>query len=102
MKPPARIDLDRAMRTLTLHWPDGGAQRFSHATLRRACPCAACRRVRLAGWPVLAREDLSLIELQSMGYGVQLVFGDGHAQGIFPWSYLEQLKEVGEPAATIE
>jgi len=91
MKMPERMDLDQAMHTLTLHWPSGGTQRFTHAALRRACPCAVCRRVRLSGSLVQASEDLSLLELHSMGYGVQLVFSDGHAQGIFPWPYLEQL-----------
>ena len=43
MKMPERIDLDQATRTLTLHWPGGSAQRLTHATLRRVCPCAACR-----------------------------------------------------------
>jgi len=101
MKMPERIDLDQATRTLTLHWPGGSAQRLTHATLRRVCPCAACRRLQLRGSPVQASEDISLVELQSMGYGVQLVFSDGHAQGIFPWPYLEQLKTIWEPAAVI-
>jgi DUF971 family protein len=25
------------------------------------------------------------------GYGVQLVFDDGHERGIYPWSYLREL-----------
>lgn len=25
-----------------------------------------------------------------MGYGVQLVFSDGHDRGIFPWAWLER------------
>jgi DUF971 family protein len=27
------------------------------------------------------------------GYGVQLVFSDGHARGIFPWAYLASLAQ---------
>nr|WP_234825174.1 gamma-butyrobetaine hydroxylase-like domain-containing protein [Cupriavidus necator] len=26
-----------------------------------------------------------------MGYGVQIVFSDGHDRGIYPWRYLQAL-----------
>jgi DUF971 family protein len=29
--------------------------------------------------------------MQPMGYGMQIVFSDGHAQGIYPWEYLKRL-----------
>ncbi|VVQ11755.1 hypothetical protein PS938_03710 [Pseudomonas fluorescens] len=29
------------------------------------------------------------------GYGLQLVFSDGHERGIYPWAYLAQLTPVG-------
>jgi DUF971 family protein len=32
-----------------------------------------------------------LIEVNSQGYGLQLVFSDGHERGIYPWAYLEGL-----------
>lgn len=87
---------------LTLVWPGGLRQRLPLASLRRACPCAGCRRARLAR-PAgqvnehlsdlprdTAHDDLTLTALVPMGYGVQLVFSDGHDRGIFPWAWLER------------
>jgi DUF971 family protein len=94
MNVPERIDLDSHAHTLTLRWPGAWAQCISHAALRRACPCAACRRIRLAAGLVRALEDVEILDIHSMAYGVQLVFSDGHAQGIFPWPFLEALGSV--------
>jgi hypothetical protein len=32
-----------------------------------------------------------VIDLHSQGYGLQLIFSDGHDRGIYPWPYLAQL-----------
>ncbi|HYQ49053.1 MAG TPA: DUF971 domain-containing protein, partial [Pseudomonas sp.] len=29
--------------------------------------------------------------VEPQGYGVQLVFSDGHERGIYPWPYLREL-----------
>ena len=34
---------------------------------------------------------VQVIELHSQGYGLQLVFSDGHERGIYPWAYLAGL-----------
>jgi DUF971 family protein len=94
MNVPERIDLDSRAHTLTLHWPGARTQCVSHAALRGACPCAACRRIRLAAGIVQAPEDVAVVDIHSMAYGVQIVFSDGHAQGIFPWPFLEALGAV--------
>ncbi|MEW6344303.1 MAG: gamma-butyrobetaine hydroxylase-like domain-containing protein [Paraburkholderia sp.] len=91
MNIPREIASDAATRVLTLRWPDGREQQLSHAQLRQACACAECRRIRLDGLTVSAAPDIALTGIQTMGYGVQLVFSDGHARGIYPWRYLEQL-----------
>ncbi|WP_438392018.1 gamma-butyrobetaine hydroxylase-like domain-containing protein [Caballeronia sp. DA-9] len=91
MNVPERIDLDSRAHTLTLHWPDAPAQCLSDAALRRECPCAACRRIRLTAGFVQAAEDVKVVDIHSMAYGVQLIFSDGHGQGIFPWQFLEEL-----------
>ncbi|WP_321924965.1 gamma-butyrobetaine hydroxylase-like domain-containing protein [Paraburkholderia guartelaensis] len=91
MKTPLEVRNDAATRTLMLRWPAGETQRVDHARLRAACPCAACRRVRLDGAAPEAAADVTLIAIEPMGYGVQLAFSDGHARGIYPWPYLEQL-----------
>ncbi len=94
MNIPERIDLDSQAHTLTLHWPGARVQRVSHAALRGACPCAGCRRIRLAGGLVQAAEDVAVVDIHSMAYGVQIVFSDGHVQGIYPWPFLESLGTV--------
>jgi DUF971 family protein len=94
MKMPERVELDAAAHTLTLHWPGAATpQRFSHAALRHACPCVQCRRERLMSFSVREPDGVLLLEMRSVGDGMRLVFSDGHAQGIFPWPYLENVVE---------
>lgn len=90
MNMPERIDVDSRGHTLTLHWRGAQMQCVSHAALRRACPCAACRRIRLAASFVQVPGDVTVVDIHSMAYGVQLIFSDGHAQD-FPWPFLEAL-----------
>jgi DUF971 family protein len=92
---PDEITTNATTRLLIIRWPDGREQRIAHATLRRACSCAECRRIRLDGLAVQAAPDVTLTDVQLMGYGAQLVFSDGHARGIYPWRYLEQIAEAG-------
>lgn len=88
---PSEVLLDRVARLLTLRWPDGDERTIAHAQLREACPCAECRRLRLVDDEVRAPQSVVVTDLQSMGYGVRIVFSDGHARGIYPWAYLAQL-----------
>jgi DUF971 family protein len=39
----------------------------------------------------LVDDRVRLIEVNAQGYGLQLVFSDGHERGIYPWAYLAQL-----------
>lgn len=91
MTPPVEIVLDPAAHVLTLRWPGGETHRIGYAQLRRTCPCAECRKIRLEGGIVDARADMTLDDVEAVGYGVRLVFGDGHARGIYPWPYLAEL-----------
>jgi DUF971 family protein len=36
----------------------------------------------------LVDDRVRLIEVNAQGYGLQLVFSDGHERGIYPWAYL--------------
>ncbi|CAB3796401.1 gamma-butyrobetaine hydroxylase-like domain-containing protein [Pararobbsia alpina] len=94
MNVPERIELDAAARLLSVHWPGGVRQSLPHAVLRMCCPCSTCRRIRLRGDTVDAGADISIVGIAPMGYGVQLIFSDGHDRGIFPWPYLEQLRSL--------
>lgn len=38
--------------------------------------------------PDLAPSDICVQAINAQGYGVQLIFSDGHDRGIYPWDYL--------------
>lgn len=82
-----------------LEWADGRRRELSHGQLRAACPCSQCRAGRLAGRIDAADADVRLLAINPQGYGVQLVFDDGHQKGIYPWSYLYDLSAARMPAA---
>ena len=76
---------------LTLEWREGDSQEISHARLRGACPCSQCKAARLHGVIAVVDESVRLERIVLQGYGVQLVFSDGHERGIYPWGYLREL-----------
>ena len=88
---PLAIGNSRSKQQLRLNWPDGREQRLDHVELRRQCPCSQCRAFRLRGTPPMVDGRVQVIEVNSQGYGLQLVFSDGHERGIYPWAYLAQL-----------
>jgi len=88
---PLAIGNSRSKQQLRLSWPDGREQWLDHAELRRQCPCSQCRAFRLRGMALMVDARVQLIELNAQGYGLQLVFSDGHDRGIYPWAYLAQL-----------
>ena len=88
---PLSVDNSQSEQTLRLSWPDGREQQLNHAELRRHCPCSQCRAFRLQGLTPMVDDRVRLIELNPQGYGVQLVFSDGHQRGIYPWAYLANL-----------
>jgi len=86
MKVPTLVEL--GAHTLVLHWLDAEPQRIAHHVLREACPCAGCRLLRSGEDGLKVPRDVVVSEIRPMGYGLQLVFSDGHDRGIFPWPYL--------------
>jgi DUF971 family protein len=90
MNPWAVVN-SQGKQQLRLNWPDGREQWLGHAELRRQCPCSQCRAFRLQGLTVKVDPRIRVVELNAQGYGVQLVFSDGHERGIYPWPYLAQL-----------
>ncbi|NWA02450.1 DUF971 domain-containing protein [Pseudomonas gingeri] len=90
MMQPLAVRNVRGEGHLLLTWADG-QQPLAYARLRAACPCAQCRAARLQGRIDLVAAEVRLVEINLQGYGVQLVFDDGHQQGIYPWIYLREL-----------
>ncbi|WP_296259838.1 MULTISPECIES: gamma-butyrobetaine hydroxylase-like domain-containing protein [unclassified Pseudomonas] len=65
-------------------WRDGREQHIGHVLLREQCPCSQCRAFRLSGITLLVAPTLELVEVHSQGYGLQMLFSDGHQRGIYP------------------
>lgn len=87
---PNAVRNRREAGELVLQWDDG-EQVISHVRLRGACPCSQCRAGRLGGRIDLVSEAVRVERVEGQGYGVQLVFSDGHERGIYPWAYLKGL-----------
>ncbi|MFV3404181.1 DUF971 domain-containing protein [Pseudomonas sp. NY15463] len=90
MNAPCALRNRREAGELRVCWGEV-EQVISHARLRGACPCSQCRAGRLKGAISLVRDDVRVERIEAQGYGVQLVFSDGHERGIYPWSYLREL-----------
>ncbi|MDG9886329.1 gamma-butyrobetaine hydroxylase-like domain-containing protein [Pseudomonas sp. GD04058] len=87
---PSAVRNRREAGELVLQWRDG-EQVISHARLRGACPCSQCRAGRLGGRIDLVSDTVRVERVEGQGYGVQVVFSDGHERGIYPWAYLKEL-----------
>jgi DUF971 family protein len=86
---------------LAMVWNDGTESYLKLETLRRACPCAAC-----GGEPDvlgnISRPHVSYNEKSFQLAGFQLVGGyalqprwaDGHATGIYSFTYLRRLAQA--------
>ena len=96
MLPPERIDNDIAQGRLRLHWADAVVT-LDHAALHGACRCAECQFKRHHGTPINVPAAVRVTAVEPAGYGVQLVFSDGHARGIYPWAYLAELAATAAP-----
>ena len=94
-------DLQQIGSELAIKWDDGRESFIPIETLRRACPCAGCIGERdvmgtLHKGPEqpLSPQSFQLKRMvQVGGYAIQLVWGDGHAAGIFSFEYLRRLGE---------
>lgn len=96
MKAPVSIRLDAAARSLTLSWEDAGTQCVPYARLRAECRCASCTAQRRAGRSVVAAPDVAVLAVEPMGYGIRLLFSDGHSRGIYPWPFLARVEQADE------
>jgi len=85
---PVAIGNSQGNGTLRLNWSDGRVQLLDHAHLSRHCPCSQCRAFRLKGMKPVVAPSIRVVQVNPQGYGLQLVFSDGHERGIYPWAYL--------------
>ena len=83
---------------LALRWTDGTENYFPLDFLRKRCPCALCSCEKdllgnvYRGELKLDPESLQLKRCTIVGgYGLQPEWMDGHASGIYSFSYLRSL-----------
>ena len=92
-------DLQHIGGELAIKWPDGTESFIPLEKLRRACPCAGCKgemdvlgNLHKNPRQKLAAAAFELVRMPTVGgYGIQPVWADGHATGIFSFDYLRQL-----------
>jgi prepilin-type processing-associated H-X9-DG protein len=91
---PDSIAVSEDTRRLTVAFGSGRTLALNAERLRAACRCAHCRRAQYDDTFPEKFEGVAIDRVEPMGqYGVNIVFSDGHARGIFPWSYLATLSE---------
>jgi len=95
---PETVVLTADRARLRLVWPGGETAEVDAPTLRAACRCAWCTRARIDG-TFAASFDVAIARVVPIGdYAVNIAFSDGHARGIFPWTFLRQLARPGAVA----
>ena len=93
MKPPSELRVSRDRKLLTVSFPDEEPMQFSAEMLRVLSPSAEVQghspeqRVTVAG-----KRNVAISQIEPIGnYAVRIVFDDGHATGLYSWSYLARL-----------
>lgn len=97
---PVALNLDRS-RELRIRWADGVECVYALATLRRACPCAACREARAGEeanplrvmQPPARQVDMVTVRTAELvgNYALRIVWNDGHAAGLYDFGLLRSL-----------
>lgn len=77
---------------LRLIWPSQPGLSIRAGVLRTACKCAHCIRARIDGRFPESFDGISITAITLMGnFGLNIAFSDGHARGIYPWPYLQEI-----------
>lgn len=86
-------------KDLHIEWDNSSQSVIPLAVLRKYCPCASClmeRQTKPQTYvPLLSHVQLTLLDIRVVGsYAIQLVWQDGHDDGIYNYKFL---RELGEP-----
>jgi DUF971 family protein len=100
---PIDIQVNATGTALELRWADGLTAVLSARMLRANCRSAPAQRLRLEGRQPEPAADTVITRLEPIGhYAINLAFSDGHARGIYPWSYLRELALLGASEGHID
>lgn len=99
------LDVQQIGEEVAIRWEDGSESYIGLEKLRRACPCAGCKgesdimgNLYKAPPQPLHAASFQLRQLVPIGtYGVQPVWADGHATGIYSYDYLRAVAEAPPP-----
>jgi DUF971 family protein len=90
---PVAIRSPRGARTTEIDWADGHKGIYPHESLRGHCPCAGCQGH--SGTITFIPTSGDAQELEDIepvgGYALALKWFDGHASGIYSFTYLRSL-----------
>ena len=93
------LDIQAIGNELAVKWNDGGESFIALEKLRYCCPCAECMGETDILGNVYKNPETKLtppaFQLTGIvrvgGYGIQPVWADGHATGIYSFEYLKQI-----------
>ena len=93
------VDLQPIGEELAIKWDDASESFISLQRLRRCCPCAGCKgeadimgHLHKAPEEPLTSLSFQMRRLNRVGaYGIQPIWADGHATGIYSFEYLRRI-----------
>jgi DUF971 family protein len=90
---PSKIALNRAERALRIDFDDGAGFTLPCEYLRVESPSAEVQGHSRAQRKIVAgKRAVGISAIEPVGnYAVRLIFDDGHATGLYSWSYLYEL-----------
>jgi DUF971 family protein len=82
-----------------ISWADGHASRYTFPYLREHCPCAMCKDERekknstpAANLLPMYKPRVTASKASAVGsYAIQIEYSDGHATGIYSFSFLREV-----------
>jgi prepilin-type processing-associated H-X9-DG protein len=96
---PETVVLKANRLRLGLAWRNGETSEIESAHLRAQCRCAWCTCARIDGSFAASFDGVAIERVAPVGdYAINIAFSDGHARGIYPWTYLRTIAQTQEQA----
>ena len=104
---PVDIKVDKK-RLLKVSWRDGHESRYPFDYLRRICPCAICRDLRMRGKEAPPRvlpegTPVEVDTVEGVGrYALNFRWNDGHDTGIYAFDFLRERCPCGRCSPEVD